>query len=197
MLLGAGGCFVATRPDMVAQAAMPIWNFLNNNGSAIIATCALGVTIWQCHQNHRHNKMSVRPKLTASEDYEDDDKGRTVTFKLINAGFGPAIIKDFILVYENKEISKNNRKVYEDFLRRITKNVDLQSIYSFIPDSSLLAGERYELFSFRHKHGQDVSFIDKLNLRVSYQSMYGDEDKTYIYDSKKDRLYQGREVRNA
>lgn len=165
--------------------------------SAVVALCALGVTIWQGHQNYRHNKMSVRPKLTASEDYQDDDKGRTISFELINAGFGPAIIKDFILVYDGKKVSNNNRKAFEDFLTQLTKDqgVDLLSLYSFIPGSSLLTEERYELFSFRHKHGQNVSFIDKLNLRVNYQSIY--EDETFIYDSKKDRLFQGREVRNA
>ncbi len=163
--------------------------------SAVVALCALGVTVWQGRQNDRHNKMSVRPKLTASEDYQDDDKGRTVSFELINAGFGPAIIKDFVLVYDGKEVANNNRKAYEDFLRQLSKDVTFQSLYSFIPDSSLLAGERYELFSFRHKHGQDVSFIDKLNLRVNYQSIY--EDEIFVYDSKKDRLFQGREVRNA
>lgn len=163
--------------------------------SAVVALCALGVTVWQGRQNDKHNKMSVRPKLTASEDYEDDDKGRTVSFELINAGFGPAIIKDFVLVYDGKEVANNNRKAYEDFLRQLSQDVSFQSLYSFIPDSSLLAGERYELFSFRHKHGQDISFIDKLNLRVNYQSIY--EDEIFVYDSKKDRLFRGREVRNA
>lgn len=171
------------------------WETSISLASAVVALCALGVTVWQGNQNYRHNKMSVRPKLTASENYQDDDKGRTVNFELINAGFGPAIIKDFILVYDGKEVSNNNRKTYEDFLQQLSKEVVFQSLYSFIPDSSLLAGERYELFSFRYKHGQDVSFIDKLNLRVNYQSIY--EDETFIYDSKKDRLFQGREVRDA
>lgn len=168
------------------------WETSISLASAVVAACALGVTIWQGRQNDRHNRMSVRPKLTASENYQDDDNGRTVTFELINSGFGPAIIKDFILVYDGKEVSKNNRKTYEEFLTHLSKDVQFQSLYSFIPDSSLLAGEKYELFSFRHKHGQDVSFIDKLNLRVNYQSIY--EDETFPYDSKKDRQFHGREV---
>lgn len=171
------------------------WETSISLASAVVALCALGVTVWQGRQNDRHNKMSVRPKLTASEDYQDDDKGRTVSFELINAGFGPAIIKDFVLIYDEKEVANNNRKAYEDFLQQLSKDVVFQSLYSFIPDSSLLAGERYELFSFRHRHGQDVSFIDKLNLRVNYQSIY--EDEIFVYDSKKDRRFHGREVRNA
>lgn len=170
------------------------WETYISIASAVVALCALGVTVWQGRQNDRHNKMSVRPKLTASEDYHDDDYGRIVSFELINAGFGPAIIKDFILVYDGKEVSKNNRKTYEDFLRHLSKDVVFQSMYSFIPGSSLSAGERYELFSFRHKQGQDVSFIEKLNLRVNFQSIY--EDETWEYDSKKDRSFNGREVQD-
>lgn len=165
--------------------------------SAVVAVCALGVTVWQGNQNYRHNKMSVRPKLTASEDYQDDDNGRVVSFELINAGFGPAIIKDFILVYDGKVVAQNNRKTLEDFLKKLTKdkNVELLSLYSFIPDSLLLTEESSEIFSFYIQHGQDMSFIDKLNIRINYQSIY--EDETWEYDSKKDRRFQGREVQNV
>ncbi len=159
--------------------------------SAITAVCALSVTVWQGRQNYKHNKMSVRPKLSAFESYDDDGKTRLVAFELINSGFGPAIIKDFILVYDGKEVSKNNRKTYEDFLRGKTKFFTDLNIVSFVPGSSLLMNERCEIFSFRHTHGQDALFIDKLNLRVNYQSIY--EDETFIYDSQKDRIHQGKE----
>lgn len=85
------------------------WETSISLASAAVALCALGVTVWQGRQNNRHNKMSVRPKLTASENYQDDDNERTVSFELINSGFGPAIIKDFILVYDGKEVAKNKR----------------------------------------------------------------------------------------
>jgi hypothetical protein len=171
------------------------WEISISLASAVVALCALVVTVWQGRQNDRHNKMSVRPKLTASQDFENDDEGKIISFKLMNAGFGPAIIKDFILLYDGKEVSKNNPKAYQDFLKTSIKKADFFNIYSFAPESILLAGEGCELFSFRHRHGQDVSFIDKLNLRVNYQSIY--EDELFVYDSKKDRLFQGREVRNA
>lgn len=175
------------------------WEIYISTTSLVIALCALGVTVWQGKQNYRHNKMSVRPKLTASENYEDDEDGRNVTFELINSGFGPATIKEFVLYYDGKEISKNNREVYEEFLKKLAKDngVDLLSLYSFIPESSLLAEEHFELFSFRHKKGQDVSFANKLNIHVKYQSIYAEEDKTFEYDSKRDRVFQGRKVRNA
>lgn len=159
--------------------------------SVVTAVCALGVTVWQGRQNYKHNKMSVRPNLSAFESYDDNGKTRLVAFELINSGFGPAIIKDFILVYDGQEVSKNNRKTYEDFLREKTKSFTDLNIVSFVPDSSLLMNERCEIFSFRHKHGQDASFIDKLNLRVNYQSIY--EDETFTYDSRKDRKFHGRE----
>jgi hypothetical protein len=155
--------------------------------SAITAVCALGATIWQGQQNYKHNKLSVRPKLTAMENYENTEEARKVTFELINAGFGPAIFKDFILVYDGKEISKNNRKTYEDFLTEKTRGFTDVGIFSFIPDSTISAGECCELFSFTYKHEQDASFIHKLNIRINYQSIY--EDEIIEYDSRKDRQY--------
>jgi hypothetical protein len=161
--------------------------------SAFIAVCALGVTVWQGRQNHKHNKMSVRPKITTMENFDDDGRNRTVSFELINSGFGPAIIKDFILVYDGEEVSKNNRKTYEDFLKEKVKSqgCKIVNIVSFAPDSALLVNERCELLSFHHRVGEDASFINKLDLRVNYQSIY--EDETYTYDSRKDRLYHGLE----
>jgi hypothetical protein len=160
--------------------------------SAVVALCALGVTFWQGYLMRQHNKISVRPKLTATENYEDTDKARAISFELINSGFGPAIIKDFILVYDGEEVSRNNRKTYDDFLRKKTRAFTDVNIFFFVPDSSLLMNERCELFSFRYKHGQDASFIHKLNLRVSYQSIY--EDETFMYDSRKDRQFGGLEA---
>lgn len=154
--------------------------------SAFVALCALAVTVWQGRQNYKHNKISVRPKLTTMENFHDEGRLITVSYELINSGFGPAIIKDFILVYEDKEISKNNRKTYEEFLKEKAKSegCHVLNVIAFAPDSALLAGERCELFSFEHDSLEDISFINKLDLRVNYQSIY--EEKTYTYDSNKE-----------
>lgn len=193
MLLGAGGCFAATRPDMIIQAAMPIWNFLNNNGSAIIATCALGVTFWQSCVTRKHNKLSVRPLLTTMESHDIKGNIGYIAFHLENCGVGPAIIKNFVLLYGDEEVARNDGTAYSAFLARKTDGC--ADVYTgfLVPGYALPAGTKHPLLLFSYDiQNKDVSFSEKLNLIVDYQSIY--EDKVYTYDSRKDRLFHGREV---
>ena len=157
--------------------------------SSATALCALGLSLWEGHQNRRHNKLSVRPLLTAEQNFENIDNEKIIRFELMNAGFGPAIIKDFILSYDGREVSKNNRKTYESFLEEKTKGFKILNIFSFVPDSSMPQHEKCELFSFSCKLDSNPSFMNKLNLRINYQSIY--QDEIFTYDSRKDRLFQG------
>ena len=149
--------------------------------SAVVAICALAVTIWQGRQNYKHNKISVRPKLMVKRKFEHTETEKTVWFELINSGVGPAIIKDFILIYDGEEVSKNNHKTYLECLNKltITNNVKLLYFVHCTPDAPISIQECYRLFVFQHQRGQDVSFINKLNLRIHYQSIY--EDEIFIY----------------
>jgi hypothetical protein len=146
--------------------------------SVFIASCALGVTIWQGRQNHMHNKMSVRPKLTIMENYKDSGTERVIFLELINSGLGPAIIKNFTLIYEGRDIAQNDYKGYQDFLLKKMRGFSDPAVFCIAPGASILTGEHFELFSFCYKHGQDISFLGKLSLQVDYQSMYGDETWT-------------------
>ena len=160
--------------------------------SAVVAICALFVTVYEVRQIRKHNRLSVRPLLTTMQNYDVKGKRQTFSFELINAGFGPAIIKDFILLYDGKEVSKNNIKKLEDFLLKKTRQFRDVKKVSFVPGSSLVAQERCEIFYFTYELGQDISFLEKLDLRVNYQSIYKDE--VFTYDTKKDRLFHGEEA---
>lgn len=155
--------------------------------SVVVATCALAITIWQGRQNHKHNKLSVKPLLTTSEGFEEVGRNKFITtVEVLNTGFGPAIIKDFILIYDGQEVSKNNCQSYQELLDKIAKPLHVNH-YWFAPESSMPAEDVQELLSFEHKRDDDISFLKKLNIKINYQSVYGDE--TFTYDSRKDRLY--------
>lgn len=62
--------------------------------SAVVALCALAATGYQTHLSHRHDKLSVQPILVWSESYVQEDHGTFLTFKLMNHGQGPALVKD-------------------------------------------------------------------------------------------------------
>lgn len=195
MLLGAGGCFAATRPDMLIQAAMPIWNFLNNNGSAVIATCALGVTFWQACVMRKHNRLSVKPFLATTEGNDKKGDGGKVSFVIENCGVGPALIKSFALWDEDREVCKNNRKAYEDHVDKIMSGFRDILMSCFVPGFAIPVGSKHTLLEFSYSQGQDISFIHKLNVVVEYQSIY--QDEIFTYDSRKDRQFHGREAQDA
>lgn len=160
--------------------------------SAITAVCALGVTVWQGRQNYKHNKLSVRPMLATMEAHDEKDNIGYASFTIENCGVGPAIIKKFILLNGDEEVSLNNRKTYDDFLRDITK--DCFNIYtgSLVPGYSMPMNSKHPLLSFNYDtQKQDISFAHSLNLIVEYQSIY--QDETFTYDSRKDRKFHGRD----
>lgn len=160
--------------------------------SAVVAACALAVTIWQGRQNHRHNMLSVRPFLGALEHYSNEKNVGQITFELINCGVGPAIIKNFTLLYDGKEVSRNNRRTYEEFLQQLLKDFTVVEIFSYAPGAAMQAGETLELLTFQYDHKQNIDFINKLNLLVDYQCLY--QRETFTFDSREARLFQGREV---
>lgn len=159
--------------------------------SAAVAACALGVTIWQGRQNHKHNVLSVRPFIGALEHYENVDNIKQITFELINSGVGPAIIKNFVLLYDGKEVTRNNRKAHEDFLQQLLKELRVVEVFSYAPGAAMQTGERLKLLTFEYDmKKQKVDFVDKLDLLVDYQCLY--QRETFTFDSREHRRFQGR-----
>lgn len=161
--------------------------------SAFVALCALGVTLWQGRQNHKHNKLSVRPLLATMEQHHTKENIGYVAFELINCGVGPAIIKNFALLFGDEEVSRNNRTTYDDFLK--SKLEGFMDVYTgqYVPGGAMQVGEKHVLLAFKYdteKH--DIDVIHQLNLLVDYQSIY--QDEVFTYDSRKDRMFHGREV---
>ncbi len=154
--------------------------------SAIVAIFALAVTVWQGRQNYKHNKMSVLPKLSFMIPFEKTEKGRIVSVDFTNAGVGPAIITDFILTYDGKEVSKNNYKTYVDFLKEKSFNVKILYTFFFFPGATISVDEYCEVFAFQHKHGQDISSMKRLGLIIRYQSIY--EDRIFTSNTRKIKL---------
>lgn len=156
--------------------------------SAFVAICALGVTIWQRRQNHKHNRLRVRPILTTT--MEHDIETGFVAFHLTNSGVGPAIIKNFVLLFRDKEISRNNWETSDDFLKSKTKGFKDVFIGQYVPGAAMQVGENFLLLSFEYNPGKHkIEFIHHLNLLVDYQCIY--QDKTFTYDSRKDRKFHG------
>ena len=66
--------------------------------AAFIAACSAGVAVYFGQQTQQHNRLSVRPDLTMSFDYDDTGAG----FHMSNKGLGPAVIGSFQIFVDNK-----------------------------------------------------------------------------------------------
>jgi hypothetical protein len=69
------------------------WTIISNISIAVIALCALVISIWQGIQMRAHNRKSYRPHLTSHLKIKEGNTGFIV--ELINNGIGPAIIDSF------------------------------------------------------------------------------------------------------
>ncbi len=162
--------------------------------TAIVAVCALIVSFWQLTQNHKHNKLSVKPLLNVDyhvDDVVDDDDKKTktrkkITFVLKNVGVGPAIITDFLLLYDGKKVTEPHKKFFEKkFSDETAGNVKFLDHIFFNPNSAIPVKASYTLLSFEHDEKHDISFLDKLNLYIIFESIYKEKDEfAYNYDPR-------------
>lgn len=65
---------------------------------AVIALCALCVSMWQGYTSREHDRLSVKPHMVISFDYDDTGAG----FTMSNGGVGPAIIRSFAVCVDSK-----------------------------------------------------------------------------------------------
>ncbi|UNO43388.1 hypothetical protein [Streptomyces sp. MST-110588] len=57
--------------------------------AVVIAVASLAVSVYQAHAMRQHNRHSVRPILQLHQSWA---AGRTAGIRLINSGFGPAVV---------------------------------------------------------------------------------------------------------
>ena len=76
--------------------------------ATIVAVAALGVSVWEGCQTRRHFRMSVNPKLVF--ELHANTKNKEVILAVFNRGFGPAIIEDFSVLVDDKEVTEIGRK---------------------------------------------------------------------------------------
>lgn len=164
--------------------------------ATLLAIFALVLIVLQDERNYIHHKLSVRPCICTKKRTNTQYHTAEVTLELINCGVGPALIKNFVFFYEDQEISRNNLKSYQSFIKQNLSGFNDVHVASYLPGSVLEINQNYLLLKFQYnpkKH--DVSFIHKLNLLVEYQSIY--QDDLFIYDSRKDSSFHNREDLSA
>ncbi len=168
-----------------------LFEIAKENAAIIIAGLALILTILQGWQNHRHNKLSVLPRLDQSIIMDMLDGSGYYEFKIINKGFGPAIIKEWVLSFEGKEVSRGDSLAYNKFWFDKMGKFRNAKVDFISPNSAMEKGEDRLMWSFNFDHeNDDIRFIHKIDLWIKYESIYG--GKNFFYDSKDSHKFIGK-----
>lgn len=149
--------------------------------SAIIAACALGLTVWQGHQSRKHNIKTVQPMLTFKSDIHTD--GLYFNLILANHGFGPALIEDFKLTLDGEEPpGVGKEKLYNAFSTALEnhnfnyKFTHLEKGY-VVPSNGIC---EIASISFENKTESLSNVLntglERMDLYVGYSSIYGIKD---------------------
>ncbi len=179
--------FVAIVSALDAQTIMAI-TAITAIVSIFIAVVALSFSIWQGMQNRKHNRLSMYPYLVIEGIRDRNNNEAIVGFTIKNEGIGLAFIKEFVLYYNGKEISRNNGDNYRKFLfGDIVKSEGYKptktSHLGF--DTLMKVGEERTLWLAEYNPEEtDGSIISRLDFYIKYHSIYGKQDKTFIRDSR-------------
>jgi hypothetical protein len=145
-----------------------------------IALVALFLSIWQAHQYRRHNQLSVRPFVQLIREMA---AGEPVNGLLVtNAGFGPAIIKDFRIYVDGKVMPDDDDNCGWTHAIRLL-NLKRRPVENFClaKGGSIRAGETYPLLSIKKEYltRDDFRFLKKairrVHLCIQYASLYDEE----------------------
>lgn len=169
-----------------------LWNLLGVNAAAIVALCALFLSLYQATMTRYHNRLSVRPKLISQYSYTAEiGKAGPLNYKmtLMNCGIGPAIVKELKVLFDGKVTPFYTRADQLSVFDRILPDHDLTIHSTLISDGAPIAkDESVELLiasiklTAKDDAEQIVAQLERITVWVQYESMYGE---IFEYDSAK------------
>jgi hypothetical protein len=139
------------------------WRISWKTATTLLPVLALLLTVLSVAATHKHNRLSVIPKLSFDWDTASDD---VIGLSVENSGAGPAVIKSFAV--ENFKAFSDNQISDEEPVRRV-----------FFRTYFFQQGARSRLITIERSKVRDVgSFRDliegKVLVTIEYCSIYGD-----------------------
>lgn len=156
--------------------------------SVVIALCALSLSIWQGMATRKHNRLSFRPHLTTWAN-SNAEKG-FYSVELINNGIGPAVIEDFSIKVDGKQVSGEGAELVEKALKIALPNLQYHSQQSYLAKGySMAPKERCTVlavqFMGKPLPSREVieHALNKGELEICYKSFY---DETFRFSTHED-----------
>ncbi len=146
----------------------------------LISVCAISLTIFQATQGRKHTRLSVQPRI----DFRlNEDETGAVTIKMVNVGFGPAIVTEVTLGHGEADLGKVDLDACRELDRRLGREGDDWDTGCFVMDGEyvLRAGDEAVLYASSPAPGLNTDewrdkVIDyaKIQLNARYCSFYED-----------------------
>lgn len=148
--------------------------------SAVIALCALGVSIWQGILTRQHQRKSVTPLISLSHNALNYE---TIEICIQNNGLGPAIITNYAISINGKKTIINT----EHDLYAFINNLGLGKVEAviFVPNkgSYIAVGNQIVLISIKllestvnHEELRELLF--NCEPEIEYESIFGEKFST-------------------
>lgn len=169
--------------DIFWVAVNLTWRFLGTNVEALLASCALILTVNRLSVMRKHNKLSVKPYLT-DHVHKNNLSGRfEISYELINNGLGPAFIEGFVVKYENVSIEYTDDDALKAKLRELLGLGNFETVRVLERGYALAAKESVVLLkiSVSNKDERKAQVIKDgiktVSLEIQYKSFYEESFK--------------------
>jgi len=155
------------------------------NWQGIVALVALGLALWQFCVLRKHNRLSVRPYLTAG--YNADpadtslDKGiGAIKVEVINNGIGPAIINDCFIEIDGKKVPGSRELIFLNAIKEMFPNYKTDLKYFYMSYGyAMAANENREIFNvtFLGPEYPSIQYLKEMfekraDLKIDYECLY-------------------------
>ncbi|MBK9595445.1 MAG: hypothetical protein IPO57_08835 [Rhodocyclales bacterium] len=156
------------------------WEAIAGLSSAVIALCALGLTVWQAKITRYHNRLSVTPHLTTWS--QRDVANNRYSVELLNNGIGPALVESFYIHVDGQLISGEGMEPIEKALKILFPQYQYASWQSFVAKGYMMAEKEARNLVTIVFQGEKVPTpaevehaTKRARLLITYKSIYGDE----------------------
>ncbi|MBO2638287.1 hypothetical protein I6M42_16800 [Shewanella algae] len=150
--------------------------------AVFISVLALAATFWQAHSSRRHNILSVRPRLSSSNNVKQ--KSDKIEYSISNKGLGPAIITYFGISIDGKHQNLSSIQHGDDIKAIFSKlgiNLDQWQWAMSVHDSesTISSGETALILGFYNCLENEESYealrntLPRLRFHIKYMCMYG------------------------
>lgn len=163
-------------------------------GTSIVAGLAVVVSLWQGYETRRHNRLSVKPIVSFDRNFSDEiktinnakkkvieqDTLRVFSIRLKNQGFGPAIIKRFVVSVDGKPVKGSREFLWREALNTAGYTGKILQASWYENGDVFRSGHNKSLVRIY----QNTEVLRRITIEIEYESIYEEQStlKFRMYD---------------